>query len=163
MSSTSGSGAARAEEDAASGLGPYLGRLPTDVLRNGLLPRLGETDIALFARASRACKAEVESAGPPRSRTLRFSGFVGSVEMLKWAWENGCRRNDKRVCELVAAGGRVEVLKFARENGCEWDRWTCACAAGRGHLDVLKWARANGCERYPPDEYSTDEYFSDEY
>ena len=146
MSDTSGSGATHAEEDATSALGPYLGRLPTDVLRNDLLPRLGETDVALFSRVSRACKAAVVSAGPPRSMKLRVSGFVGSVEMLAWAWVNGCPWNDVRVCELVAEGGHLEVLKFARAVGCPWNECTCAWAAGGGHLDVLRWARANGCE-----------------
>ena len=146
MSITNGSGATHLEEDVTSGLGPYLGRLPTDVLRNGILPRLGETDIALFARVSRACKAAVVSASPSQSRTLRLSGFVGSVEMLTWAWENGCPRNDYRICNLVAEGGNLDVLRWARENGCQWNWRTCAYAAEGGHLEVLRWARENGCE-----------------
>lgn len=66
----------------------------------------------------------------------------GYLEILKWASANGHELDD--ICSGAASNGHLEVLKWARENGCRWDR-TCAYAAGGGHFEVLKWARENGC------------------
>ena len=37
-------------------------------------------------------------------------------------------------CKNIAAEGSLELLKWARENGCIWDRRTCSYAALNGHL-----------------------------
>jgi len=41
----------------------------------------------------------------------------------------------------------LEVLKWARENGCPWNEHTCLEAATNGYFEVLKWARENGYPR----------------
>jgi hypothetical protein len=69
----------------------------------------------------------------------------GHLEVLKWAWENGCAWN-RDTCAYAAKGGYLEVLKWLREKGCDWDSDTCIYAASNGYLEVLKWARENGCE-----------------
>ena len=68
----------------------------------------------------------------------------GSLEVLKWARENGCSWNSW-TCAYAARNGHLEVIKWARENGCEWNSWTCAGAALNGHLYILEWAHQNGC------------------
>jgi hypothetical protein len=60
---------------------------------------------------------------------LKVDDFVGSVERLAWAKENGCRWGnsrgalvgvwrDSRIYRLIARGGQLDVLKWAREHGC---------------------------------------------
>jgi hypothetical protein len=73
-----------------------------------------------------------------------WSAHNGHLEVLKWAWANGCPWNEW-TCAHAAMNGHLEVLKWARANGCPWDWWTCANAASYGRLEVLKWARSNGC------------------
>src|SRR5437868_7159944 len=52
---------------------------------------------------------------------------IGSLNLVKWARENGCLWNFN-ICSLAAKNGHFEILKWARENGCEWDSWTCTSA-----------------------------------
>ena len=48
-------------------------------------------------------------------------------------------------CSRAASmGGKLEVLKWAWENGCPWDENTRTWGAMGGKLEVLKWARENG-------------------
>ena len=84
------------------------------------------------------------------SKMCQIAAGYGHLEVLKWAWENGCEWNE-RTCMHAAMNGHLEMLKWARENGCPWDESTCAYAAMYNHLDVLKWARENGC---PWDSYT---------
>jgi hypothetical protein len=136
-------------------LRPLLVEWP-EVLEAEVLPRLPLTDLALFARVGRSSRAAVVASGLPRAGTnggalLKVEDFVGSVERLAWARDNGCRWN-ARTSARIARSGRMEVLTWAREHGCEWDVWTCAEAAEAGHLDVLKWAREHGCPWVEVDE-----------
>lgn len=66
-----------------------------EVLRN----RLNHVDRALFASASRACRAAVAECGLPREKIspywqsptdiyVSLRHFVGSVELLRWAREH---------------------------------------------------------------------------
>jgi hypothetical protein len=130
-------------------LGGLLEKLP-EVLAAEVLPWLGPTDLALFARVGQASRAAVLASGLPRAGTegggpLKLAELCGSVERLAWAKANGCPWV-ARTCEIAAhCTERVEVLRWAREHGCDWDEWTCARAATGGHLEVLKWAREHGC------------------
>jgi hypothetical protein len=130
---------------------PLLGPLEEwpDILAVEVLPRLGPTDLALFARVGRVSRAAVVASGLPRAGAtggalLKVEDFVGSVERLAWARDNGCPWN-ARTSALAARNGHVEVLRWAREHGCDWDEMTCEQAAAGGHLEVLKWAREHGC------------------
>ena len=152
--------------------GGLLERL-RDVLVVEVLPRLGPTDLALFARVGGASRAAAVASCLPRAGAaigavdwlgsplgLRVSQFVGSVARLAWAWENGCPREDDEearrwgasVCASAAVGGHLEVLIWARDQGCLWEEdieekqgLDCCClAAGNGHLEVLQWLRAPG-------------------
>lgn len=69
---------------------------------------------------------------------------VESLEILKWAIENGCSWT-KKICSRAASKGHFDILKWVRENGCPWDEKVCYNAAYKGHFDILKWAVENGC------------------
>jgi hypothetical protein len=147
------------------------GELP-EVFAAKMLPQLDTTDRAMFGRVGKASRAAAVYSGLPRAGAdgwvpLQLGQFVGSVERLAWAGENGCplvpRTTcgcgwDMRVCQEAAAQGSLEVLIWAREHGCpweeeepgeddstgldwDWDIQCCALAAKGGHLEVLKWLR----------------------
>jgi hypothetical protein len=68
----------------------------------------------------------------------------GSLEILKYAHENGCRW-DGHTCEQAAGGGYLECLKYLHENNCPWNERTCNSAVKGRHLSCLKYAHENGC------------------
>ena len=115
-----------------------------------VLGRLDPTDCTLLSRVAKPWLAVVVANNLPRAGkagavALKLRDFVGSVELLAWAKDNGCRW-DAHTCALIAAGGRLEVLQWARDNYyCPWDERTCEAAAHRGHQDVAEWAWDNGC------------------
>ena len=131
-----------------------------DVLNGLVLPQLDGHDLAMLARVSTKMREFVEAEGfevATKKEKLRVPRFVRSVELLRWACQNGCPW-DARICRAAAEGGHLETLQWARANDCPWDYETCAMAAKGGRLEVLQWARANGC---PWDDltryYATDE------
>ena len=102
--------------------------------------------LPMLARVARGFKKAVVASGLPRAHPLRLKlkDFVGSVERLAWAKENGCPW-DERTSAAVAKGGHLEALRWAREHDCPWNEWTCLNAAMHGHLAVLTWAREHLC------------------
>ena len=173
-----------------AGLITYPSRLLElpEVFAAEVLPRVDPTGRALLARVGHGCRAAVVASGLPCAGTskmvpFKVEEFLGSIERLAWAKENGCpwvamtcaaiagrghlhvlRRArelgcpwDTGTCTAAAMGGHLEVLVWAREHGCEWDLLTCAAAAEGGHLEVLKWAREYGCP-WDESEYDIDEY-----
>ena len=91
-----------------------------------------------------ASSSKLPCAGRTVGVKLQVEEFVGSVQLLAWAKENGCPWV-VRVCMWAAKYGQLEVLQWAREHHCPWDARTCTFAAQYGHLAVLKWAREHGC------------------
>jgi len=128
-------------------LGPLI-ELP-EVFAAEVLPHIDPTGRALVARVGRGSRAVVVVSGLPRAGTtvglpLKIKDFVGSVELLAWAKENGCPWIE-RTCAMIARHGHLQVLRRARELDCPWDVSTCAAAAEGGHLEVLVWAREHSC------------------
>ena len=75
---------------------------------------------------------------PWDAATCAAAAWIGNLEILKWARENGCPW-DKRTCENAARNGHLELLKWARENGAPWDDETCASALKGKHFEVVKY------------------------
>ena len=104
-----------------------LEELP-EVLAAEVLPRLGRTDLAMFARVGPASRAVVMASGLPRAGAtvgvpLKLSrGFCRSVERLAWAKANDC----PWIATVCARNGSLQVLRRARELDCPWDKRTCA-------------------------------------
>jgi hypothetical protein len=89
---------------------------------------------------------ELPRAGQWGAVPLKLADFLGSIERLAWAKDNGCPW-DEETCALIAAGGHLDVLQWARAHGCPWNSVEmCANAASGGHLEVLQWVREHGCE-----------------
>jgi hypothetical protein len=120
-----------------------------DVLVKHVLERLDPTDCALLAQVGKPWLAVVVGNNRPRagkgwSVPLKLADFVGSVERLAWAKDNGCPW-DKETCEVIAAGGHLDVLQWARAHSCPWGTGTLIRAAEGGHLETLRWAREHDC------------------
>ena len=106
----------------------------------------GTTWLAIFSRVSKTCRSAAIAKDEASPIRLKVRDVVCSVELVKWAVDQGYPREKERViCEYAARGGFLETLKWLRASGCEWFSGACAAAAEGGHLDVLKWLRANGC------------------
>jgi hypothetical protein len=120
------------------------------VFDSKVLLLLDPTTLAVFGRVGEACRdavlryPELPCAGRTFGRNFRVENFVGSVKLLAWAKENGCRW-DAHTCAAVAKGGRLEVLQWAREHDCPWDDRTCEAAFLSEHQEVLQWALEYGC------------------
>ena len=85
-----------------------------------------------------------ENGCPWDEQTPANAAYSGHLDVLKYAHENGCPWN-KYTCSSAAVGGHLAVLKYAHENGCRWDEWTCKYAAYGGHMNVLKYLHKKGC------------------
>jgi hypothetical protein len=138
-------------------LGPFLDRLPRELLEEKILKALPTTALTLFGRTCRGAREMmIESGdryhGDGRSRPEgcptcgKFSvyDFVTSVPLLAWALSNGLKV-DATICSNAAFHGALDVLAFARENGIPWDLDTCDGAAQGAKLDVLQWVIERGC------------------
>ena len=90
---------------------------------------------------------EARQAGCPWSKNVIISGVErGSIECLKWAYENGCMENEKfSYTETAAELGRLEVLQCFHQCGFPWRERTMFCALNGGHLACLRFAHENGC------------------
>jgi len=159
--------AAQGNPSPSLSLGPLLGNLPSDLLQQEVLRRLGPTDLSSLAEAGRGCAAVVAATalmqwakrakGTPSMRigyhlyttmcltvACSYAARGGSREVLEWLHNTGCPL-DTNTCALAARYGHLATLQWAREQGCPWDVWTCAYAARSGHLHVLQWAREYHC------------------
>ena len=114
-------------------LGPLLGSLPPDVLRNEVFARLDSRSRRYFVLA--VC-------WPAMNDRARWKLYPQSYE-----WR-------QHVSIQVARAGDAELLRFAHEHGCPLDGETCEEAAERGHLDCLRYAHEHGC---PWDQVTCDE------
>ena len=70
--------------------------------------------------------------------TCAAAAWVGNLDILKWARENGCPW-DKRTCDNAARNGHLELLKWARKNGASWDEWTSSYALKGKHFKIVRY------------------------
>ena len=141
-------------------LGPFLDRLPRELLEEKILKALPTTALTLFGRTCRGAREMMIESGdryhgdgrpcPEGCTCDTFSvfEFATSIPLLTWALLNGLTVDANTgfsICGNAAFHGALDVLAFARENGIPWDHDTCAGAAQGVQLDVLQWAIDRGC------------------
>ena len=80
--------------------------------------------------------------------TTAFAAENGHLEVLKFAYEHGCRWAD-HTCSSAAYGGQLDCLKFAHEHGAPLLGWSSAAACSGNNLECLKYVCEKGC---PVDE-----------
>jgi hypothetical protein len=71
--------------------------------------------------------------------TVHAAGESGSLDMLRFLREKGCRL-DGSACADVASRGHLSALKYLHETNCEWwEDSVVGHAAESGNLDMIKW------------------------
>jgi hypothetical protein len=81
------------------------------------------------------------------SSTMQKLASKGNVEMLKWAFENGCPMGEGyAVMDHLAMAGCIEGAEWVLSLGYPWSDGAYTIAAMNGHLAFIKWAFANGYE-----------------
>ena len=122
---------------ADASLGAFLGSLPRDVLARHVLARLDPADLALFARAGKACASILRDVGVPVPR-LTLAGVARHPRLLAWALDEAGCPADHRVVAAAAAGDHLDSLLWARDRGLPTTHPTaCRRAAERGSLAAL--------------------------
>ena len=144
---------------ADASLGAFLGSLPRDVLARHVLARLDPADLALFARAGRACASILRDVGVPVPR-LTLAGVARHPRLLAWALDEAGCPADHRVVVAAAAGDHLDSLIWARDRGLPTTHPTaCRRAAERGSLAALAFlfggAKTTECSRHGASERIT--------
>jgi hypothetical protein len=90
----------------------------------------------------------VEEGCPCDERACKTAMSIRCLEMLQFAREElKCPWNED-VCSEAAFMGRLDMLMWAVENGCPWDKEACSEAAGRGYQslesykEMIDWIKA---------------------
>jgi hypothetical protein len=83
-----------------------------------------------------------------KSRPCNAAAYVGSLELLKWLYEQQCMWN-ARTCELAACGGQLDTIKWLREQGCPWDWRACWYAEDIGHTVMLAFMHSGARKTWP--------------
>jgi len=77
--------------------------------------------------------------------TCSGAAYGNHIDVLKWAYENGCPW-DVWTCAFLASNGNLEALKWAIDNGCPWDDNLCRFAAQKNQIEILEWIKEKGCK-----------------
>lgn len=141
----------------------HIDRLPVEIMRQHVLPRLEPEDLKNFAACSRCARWDVNAAanaakdgnlwiyrlmrdnrGRMDDNAARYAALHGQHEALKWMWENGpIGEWSDEVAAYAARGGHVHVLDalemmhqglvYTTPNKLAMEASKC------GHLQVLVW------------------------
>ena len=104
----------------------------------------------LFARVCKGWrKAQLKVGGQLRTRMRSDVILPGRVELVKWALEEGCPREDENGFSMAAAaaqfGHMVLVKWLCGEVGFAMNEGVMAWAAMSGNLELVRWLRGEGC------------------
>lgn len=131
--------------------------LPYEVI-NYLFPkvmhfRLSEDLINFFDEISIIMKTKKE-------HVCSEAAKIGSLNLLKVAYENGCPFDKvsyslihinfgtvmyESTCNQAASNGNLDCLIYSHKNGCSIDKYTIEAAARDGHLHCIKYLHKNDC------------------
>lgn len=146
----------------------HIDRLPLEIMRQHVLPRLEPKDLVNFAACSRCARWDVNAAanaakdgnlwiyrllrdncGRMDDNAARYAALHGQHEALKWMWKNGSIGDwTDEVAAYAARGGHVHVLDALETMYLRYDGllYTTPCcnklameASKCGHLQVLVW------------------------
>ena len=81
-------------------------------------------------------------------KTIYYAASNGHLDLIKWAYSNGCplNTNDANLCEVAAERLQLEVLKWLRSQNCFWSASTfCKAVYGKDEIEFYKWMKDNGC------------------
>jgi hypothetical protein len=140
------------EEEEEEEEGSRMDALPDEMLESVLLAthtRGADSSAAALVPLLFVCRRWNAIVRPHASNgavAMEWAVGAGRLALVEWLEDKGCPFDDRRLCDIAAAGGHLEVLRWARQRGCPWNRSTCESAARRGHLEALKWMWGQGCD-----------------
>jgi len=76
--------------------------------------------------------------------TMEIAAKSGSIDCLKYLYENGCPVNID-ICNYAAEGGHLDCLRYLHLIDMPLTEQTCLFAAYNGHKDCLEYMMKNGC------------------
>lgn len=78
--------------------------------------------------------------------TITQAALGGHLDIVKWAYDNRCPRDDVAISIFGATGGHQNIIEWCRAEGLFIGVWTGYHAAENGHLRLLKDLHAtDGC------------------
>lgn len=81
---------------------------------------------------------------PWNSITMEIAAENGSIDCLKYLYENGCPINTD-ICDYAADGGHLKCLEYLHKMHMPINSKTYSCAALNSHKDCLEYLIKNGC------------------
>lgn len=82
------------------------------------------------------------------SEPLYCAATYGYVDIMEYAFQNGCKLPEKEafsLCDIGAHNCNLNVIKWARKHGCHWNEKTFSYAAMYNDIEMVKWFYENGC------------------
>lgn len=76
--------------------------------------------------------------------TMEIAAKNGSLDCLKYLYENGCPVNID-ICNYAAEGGHLNCLRYLHRIGMPLTEKTCLSAARKSHKNCLEYLMQNGC------------------
>lgn len=120
-----------------------LERLPHDIIRNILFPKLNDVDLFILRCVSRALRNSISHYAPdiaeiPRLKLYHDCAFQGSISRLKWLSEQGIPIPPS-ACDAAASGNRKEGLEWLLSCGFIPSRNSFQEAIRAGNFALLPW------------------------
>ena len=81
---------------------------------------------------------------PWNSKTMEIAVENGSIDCLKYLYENGCPVNND-ICDYAAQAGHVECLIYLHKVGIKPTSKTCFYAVYNCHIKCIEYLIQNGC------------------
>jgi hypothetical protein len=80
---------------------------------------------------------------PWNATTMEIAAKNGSVDCLKYLYDNGCPV-ENNICDYAAEGGHVECIKYLNDVDIRITSKTCFYAAYNGHIECVEYLLQNG-------------------
>ena len=75
-------------------------------------------------------------------KTITVAALIGTLEILKYCFSNGCPCDEEESCARAAAGGHLDCLRFLFDKvkpSRETEKEAALQAAGLGHTDIVRY------------------------
>ena len=108
---------------------------------NGYIPNENDCNYAVSNGDFDILKS-LRSIGCPWNRQVCvIAAEKDYIEILIWAYENGCRQWDALVPTYAIMNGNLDMLEWIYNRGCKMNDYVFYLAAKYNHLHILKWLK----------------------
>lgn len=82
---------------------------------------------------------------PLQQRDMEGSAIGGSIDILKYFLDHGCKLEDSQVCTMAATWGHKDFVSFALDHGAVLTAEVLECAVATKDLDFVKYLVSKDC------------------